>query len=245
MGCGSCVSACPLSLIERSGDGIAVRRDACDACGKCADACPTGSLFRKGRDMPADEVVREVLRDGAFYANSGGGATVSGGEPFAQKDFLFELLAALRDAGVSTAVETTAYVEWDALERCLPLLDCVLVDVKHVDDGKHREWTGAGTGTILANIRKLREAHRDVRVRIPVIPGFNADADSRDRFGEVLPELATEVELLPYHVLGEGKYAMLGRIYPGAEISAANAAADAECLRETLRRRGVAASIGV
>ncbi len=243
MRCGACVAACPQALIEPDAGGVAIRREDCDACGKCAEVCPTVSLVVKGREMTAAEVVGQVARDRGFYASSGGGATISGGEPFLQSDFLFELLAGLREAGIPAAVETTGCSDWNAIARCLPLLDCLLVDVKHVDSAKHREWTGIGCEVILANVKKMRAAHPRVQIRLPVIPGFNADSDSAAQFAEFFVSLRADVELLPYHVLGEAKYAMLGRTYPGADIAAANASAATKRLQEFLLLRGVDASI--
>ena len=243
MGCHSCVAACPKSLITPSDGGVSIRRDECDGCGRCEDACPTASLVRKGRAMTVEEVVRDVARDREFYTSSGGGATLSGGEPFSQGDFLYELLSAIREAGVSTAIETTAHADWSAMERCLPELDCVMVDVKHADSGAHAAWTGVGLETIFANLRNLASKHGNVTIRIPVIPGFNTDAHARDGLTGLAAELGLRVELLPYHILGEGKYAMLGRSYPGAAIAASEADTATERLLEHMRAHGVDVSV--
>lgn len=214
MKCFSCVAACPGGLISHDGDdGVAIRRGECDACGACEDVCPMGAVVRKGSEMTVDDIVRQVARDAEFYSGSGGGVTFSGGEPFAQPAFLREALAAVRAEGISTAVETTAYVEWDVLESCLPLLDHVLVDVKHADAAKHREWTGVNPDRIHRNIRRLLQTHSGTRLRIPVIPGFNDDTESLDGLADFVAGVGGGVELLPYHALGEGKYAMLDRPY--------------------------------
>lgn len=224
MGCLSCVPACPKGLIAAVDGGVHIDRNGCDACGACEAVCPMAALVRKGRVMSAAEVVREVVRDREFYERSAGGVTVSGGEPFLQADFLNDLLLAIKDAGVSTAVETTAHADWRDMERCLPLLDCVLVDVKHADSASHAAWTGVELATILSNVRRLCEIHPDVRIRIPVIPGFNSDETSLGQLATLVEELGRGVELLSYHVLGEGKYGMLNRRYPGAVIPASDAA---------------------
>lgn len=195
--------------------------------------------------MSVGEVVAKVLRDASFYASSGGGATLSGGEPFAQPDFAREVLLALREAGVRTAVETTAHARWEDIERCLPLLDHVMVDLKHADDAAHRRWTGVGLETIRRNQKNILANHADALVRIPVVPGFNTDDAAIAAFAAFIGETgATRVELLPYHSFGEGKYRLLGLPYPGADIDADAASADAERLRERLAATGAAVQIG-
>ncbi len=246
MRCGGCVEACPRSAILRRADGsIAIDRDRCLVCGACEAVCPMGALVRKGREMTAAEVLREVERDRSFYETSGGGATVSGGEPFGQPDFLHELLAEFKAAGISTAVETSLYAEWRDIAPRLPLLDNLLVDVKHPDSARHEEWTGVGLGQIRRNLEYLLAGHDRVLVRIPVIPGCNTDPASLEGFAELFGDLGVRrVELLPYHVLGEGKYRMLDRGYPGESIQTAEADGAAERLAEFLCGRGVEAEIG-
>ena len=240
--CGACLSVCPNGAIR---EDAGIRRDKCDVCGCCEAVCPMAARVGKGRDMTAAEVVAEVEKDRAFYASSGGGATVSGGEPFGQPDFLFEVLSALKAVGVTTAVESTVHAEWRDIERCLPVIDHFLLDVKHTDSVVHEEWTGVGLGTILRNVRAVLHRHRDVLPRIPVIPGFNTDPDAAEGFADFFAEAGVKrVELLPYHILGEGKYGMLGREYPGGGIQGGDAFTDAERLRDFLRGRGVQAEIG-
>ncbi|MDR1519866.1 MAG: glycyl-radical enzyme activating protein [Planctomycetota bacterium] len=242
MSCGACVAACPSGAM---GADARIRRDACVACGNCGAVCPMAALVGKGRGMTVAEVMREVERDRAFYASSGGGATVSGGEPFGQPNFLFALLSALRTAGIGTAVESCAHAEWDAIERCLPLLDHLMIDVKHTDTIIHEEWTGVGLERIRVNTERIVARRGDVLFRIPVIPGFNGDADAAEGFADFFEGLeAARVELLPYHGLGEGKYGMLDRDYPGATIPASEAFAVAERLRDVLIGRGIAVEIG-
>lgn len=245
MRCGSCVRGCPESAIERNGKEIAVRREKCVGCGKCEDVCPTGAVVLKGRFMSADDILRESIKDDSFYRTSGGGVTFSGGEPFAQGDFLRESLAACKSAGIATAVETSACADWECIEPCLPLLDHILVDVKHTDSSKHREWTGVGTEIIVENIRRILRFHAGGVLRIPVVPGFNADDAACAGFADFLGELEADVELLPYHVLGEGKYAMLDRDYPGKEIGIAGISIDMERLRLFLSEQGIKVSVDV
>lgn len=203
------------------------------------------AMVLKGREMSAEEVIRIAVRDREFYDRSGGGVTVSGGEPFAQADFLRELLASARNAGLSTAVETTAYANWESIESCLALLDCVLVDVKHVDSARHATWTGVDSERITANVRRICASHHDVRIRIPVVPGFNTDDDSFAMLTDFIRELGCGAELLPYHALGEGKYALLDCAYPGKGIAAGEAAEAVERLLAFMAKRGLRATVDV
>ena len=242
MGCGACIAACPRSLIAWAGigeEGVSIRRDGCSACGKCVDACPKAALTIKGRRMAVDEVVGTVARDRLFHVVSGGGVTLSGGEPFAQAAFVRELLVRFEQEGVLTAAETSGAANWADIEPCLPLLDEIFVDLKHTDSARHAEWTGVGLETMLPNIEKILRLHPRATLRIPVVPGFNTDGEAAAGFADFAIRLGAEVELLPYHAFGEGKYRSLGRAYPGAGIDAGSAGADADRLADFLRGRGV------
>ncbi len=244
MRCGTCIEACPQALLSRAEDGgVAMRRDACTACGRCADVCPMGALVRKGTDMTVEEIMRTVLKDRDFYTRSGGGLTVSGGEPFAQKDFLYDLLRAAKSANISTAVETSLHADWADIEPCLPLADHVLFDCKHPDTAAHKEWTGVGLEKIMPNIEALSKSHPEAHLRIPVIPGCNTDAEAAEGFARLISNLGLTVELLPYHVLGEGKYEMLAREYPGAAIRADKGMEEAKILQQRLCERGIDAEV--
>lgn len=164
--------------------------------------------------------MRIVMQDRAFYANSGGGVTCSGGEPLLQPAFLVSILKALREAGIHTAVDMAGNVPWDVLSGILPYADLVLFDVKAMDDSVHREATGVGNGRILDNLRRLCEAGVPLWVRIPVIPGVNASDDGMSAIAVFLKECghAGKVELLPMHHLGSGKYESLGVQWPMADV---------------------------
>jgi len=244
MACGACAAACPHGLIatkERGGPEL--DRKACVACGACCDVCPTGAMFRKGRDMTVDEIVAAALRDSVFYAHSGGGLTVSGGEPLAQPDFLLELLGAAKDAALNTAMETTLHADWAVVERCLPFLDHVFFDVKHPDSALHAAGAGVGLEKILPNAGRLCRVHPDPHPRIPVIPGYNTSEKAMEGFAELIAGFGRPVELLPYHALGEGKYSLLGKPYPGDDIPADKGLEYAKLFQNYLRGRGIDADI--
>ena len=245
MGCGGCRESCPRSLIRPGEDGRAVvDRRGCDACGVCAELCPRAALTVKGGEMTAAEAVREAARDKAVYAASGGGVTLSGGEPLAQAGFLLELLSRLKKEGMRTALETSGQGEWDDIEACLPLLDEIFVDLKHTDSAVHEEWTGVGLERILPQAEEILRRRPDARLRIPVVPGFNTGDDAFAGFVRFASRLSAKTELLPCHRLGEGKYRLLGRDFPGEKIETDTAEAEAGRLAALLRAGGVEARMG-
>ena len=202
------------------------------------------ALVLKGRQMSAAGVLAEALKDADVFASSGGGVTVSGGEPFMQPDFLYELLTGFQAAGIHTAVETSAAARREDIERCLPLLSLVLCDLKHTDAALLKEWTGAEWKHIEKNITAILARHANVRMRIPVIPGFNTDEKSFIGFAAFFQRTGVNrVELLPYHFLGEGKYAMLGKPYAGESIDGSRAHADSLRLAEYLALHRIHAGI--
>ncbi len=168
-----------------------------------------------GRDVTVGEVMHEVLKDIAYYRRSGGGLTLSGGEALCQEDFVYALLSEAKRQGINTAVETTACLPYYMIERQLPLLDTVLLDIKHINSTKHEEFTGMKNELILQNARKIAESGARLVVRVPVIPGFN---DTEEEIGEIARFAASlpgvkEIHLLPYHRLGYDKYVGLDRPY--------------------------------
>lgn len=168
-----------------------------------------------GRDVTVQEVLEEVMSDQPYYRRSGGGVTLSGGEALVQPDFATALLDACQWQGITTAVETTGFAPFETVERFLPRLDYVLMDIKHMDSGKHKAFTGQPNELILENARKIARQHPHLTIRTPVVPGFNDTPDeiaAIARFAASLPGVKG-LHLLPYHRLGEGKYEGLGRDY--------------------------------
>ena len=213
-GCGRCVNICPVNAREVSGGKAKLDAQRCNGCGLCIGECPVKAIGREGENISAHAVAVEVLKDSVFYAHSGGGVTLSGGEVLMQQKFATELARLLRSKGVHVAAETAASVPEERFREFLQEIDYMLIDLKHYDNAKHLAGTGVGNGDILRNLRILKESGLDFLVRIPVIPGFNSDpADARE-FACLLSEMDIhEVQLLPFHQLGERKYALLGRKY--------------------------------
>ena len=216
IGCGACVDACPAGAHERRADGHVLHRDRCTVCGRCAEVCYAGALTVVGREMTAEAVLAEVLRDRPFYETSGGGVTLSGGEPLVQRPFAVDLLGRARRGGIHTAVETNLADTWDHLAEFIPVTDLFLVDVKLIDPAAHERWTGAANEAILANARGLAREGRPMVVRTPVVPGVNDSAEAIGAVADAIRDFASLVayELLPYHPLGTAKYRSLGMPCP-------------------------------
>lgn len=216
--CIRCRDVCEADAIRVRKDGkVEIDRERCTSCGLCADVCPSRALDAVGKWMTAEEVIRVVEEDGSFYARSGGGLTVSGGEPLLQAGYVVELLRKAQGRGIHTALETSGLCPWEDLERACGQANQVFFDVKTVDPEKHRQGTGTGNERILENLRRLcaRFSGIPVIVRTPIIPGLNdtpAEITSILAFLRTLPR-AVEYELLPYHGFGEPKYEQLGRAY--------------------------------
>lgn len=215
IGCGDCASACPHGAHSLFGGQHQVEFSRCLACGACAAACPSGALSLLGRTVSPHEVLAEARRDRCFYGKEGG-VTFSGGECTMQPEFLLETLALCREAGLHTAVDTCGMVSTDVLDRVAERCDLFLYDIKAVSPDIHRAATGAENEQILENYKRLLAQGKRVWVRVPVIGGFNASPEEMKRIAAFLHENpgAEQIELMPYHRLGIGKYAQLGRPAP-------------------------------
>ncbi|HJV49670.1 MAG TPA: glycyl-radical enzyme activating protein [Geothrix sp.] len=201
--CGSCLQVCG------PGEDPSSRPEA------CVEICPTGARQLLGHDVAVDELMDEVLRDQPFFDESGGGVTLSGGEPLLQPGFVKDMLAALRRRGVHTALDTCGLGRREDLLEAAARADLVLFDLKHMDEARHRAWTGAGNEAILANLEALGRAHGQIWIRVPVIPGVNDDLQNLEataRFVAGIPGVR-RLDLLPYHSTGAAKFRRLGRRY--------------------------------
>ncbi len=212
MNCGECARVCPSGAQRMDAGGHIFEREMCVACGACEGACLGEAMKLFGRTVTVGEAESIALEDRAFYAHSGGGVTVSGGEPLLQADFVRALFERLKEQGVHTAVDTCGNVPWAAFESVLPFTDLFLFDVKHIDSDAHRALTGAGNERILDNLRRLSDAGARIEIRMPLVPGANDGMDTLERIGALLGGLNVEtMRVLPYHALARSKYAALGK----------------------------------
>ena len=219
MQCGRCAAACPNGAIRMTEAGPEIDREKCVGCGTCAEACIPGAMKRIGDERTVSDVYRIAYKDAAFYKESGGGVTVSGGEPLLHIDFVCELFRRCHADGINTAVETCGQVPREAMERALPLTDLFLFDIKQMDTEKHQRLTGVPNTQILANLEYLTGAGANILIRLPLIPGLNdSDGDMEAVCAEMDRLGLRRSELMPYHNYGMGKYAQLGLEYSLAEL---------------------------
>ncbi len=212
--CRSCLNYCTAKAISFPYGSFLLDRERCSACGDCTAACEQQALSVAGKATALEEVVRVCLQDKIFYDKSGGGVTLSGGEPLLHAEFALSLLRELNERWVHTAVETTGCVAPETMLGAAGLTDLFLFDIKHYDSRRHREGTGEGNELILANFRAAAKTGVEILPRIPVIPGFNDSLDDARGFAQLLFELgAKRVQLLPFHQLGANKYRCLEREY--------------------------------
>jgi pyruvate formate lyase activating enzyme len=212
-GCGTCVQACPEKAIEIYNGKSRTNRLLCQGRGRCVEVCPNDARTLMGRYVTAGEVFKDVKADAIFYQRSGGGVTLSGGEPTAQPAFAISLLKLCKDAGIHTALDTCGFVKWKTLKEILSYVDLVLYDFKHMNPDEHEKQTGVPNALILDNARRIyRECGIPMLARVPVIPGYNDSVENIEATAKfIATELGTliKVHLLPYHRLGETKYERL------------------------------------
>jgi pyruvate formate lyase activating enzyme len=225
--CGKCLNICPKKAIikgktitskidQPEKQVIDINRELCDNCGKCTEVCPSNALAVCGKDMDLQEVMQRINKDAAFYRKSGGGVTLSGGEPMLQYKFATAVFKACKEQGFNTALDTTGYDSWEHYQEILEYTDMVLYDLKHMDSKQSKEITGVSNEVILENARKMAAAGTALQIRIPVIPGYNDSEENlraTSKFCANLGKAVTLVQILPYHRLGLVKYERLQRKY--------------------------------
>ena len=242
--CGRCAKACPRGAILPDPDRR-IDRSRCDECCSCVEACFYGALVRYGNPMTAEETFGKVRRDKMFYDSSGGGVTVSGGEPLTHPDFTAELFSLCREEGIHTCVETCGCVPRSAFEQVLPLTDLFYFDLKLMDSEKHREYTGLGNEGILENARFLAGSGASLLFRQPLIPGVNSPEENVRATAEFIRSLGREdlqLQLIPYHRMGTSKYAALDIPYTLADMKPMSGD-EAEAVRALYEACGVTCTV--
>jgi len=195
-------------------DGPRVDRQLCTRCGICTEACIPKAMRMMGEEKTVSQVLSTVLKDIPYYEESGGGVTVSGGEPLAQVDFVCELFRRCKEKSINTAVETCGMVPREAMEKVYPLTDLFLYDIKQMNDEKHIAYTSAGNKQILANLEYLTKVGAKILIRLPLIPGHNDSDEDMIAVAREMNRLGLDqAELMPYHNYGMGKYRQLGLQY--------------------------------
>jgi pyruvate formate lyase activating enzyme len=216
IGCLTCVKACPNGALSRGEDGLHIDRQHCQACGTCAEACPGNALELLGKQVTAEELSAELLKDVAYFETSQGGVTLSGGEPTLQPHFALEILRRMKQAGLPTALDTCGLCARATLESLLEWSDVILYDIKLMDSQLHRHFTGQDNALILANLRWLAEtmgSEKMLWIRTPLIPGATATQDNVRAIGRfIADELGDKVarwELCAFNNLCRDKYRRL------------------------------------
>lgn len=219
--CGSCIQSCQEGAIKIAA-GIVVRSiSRCKLCGNCVRSCLVGAQELVGREMTVDEIIKEVEKDIIFYDQSGGGVTLSGGEPLMQFRLLQRLIKKFHQRGINIAVDTCGYIAWDKLEKIASEIDIFLYDLKLMDSEKHRKYTGVGNEKILENLTKLAQKDSNYKIygRVPLIPGINDDRENIEGIGRLLVKLGiNDLNILPYHGIAYDKYKRLGIEYKMQDI---------------------------
>ena len=224
IGCALCQQACPSGANELCGKGIVIHRDRCLRCGKCAGACPTGAVGFTGRAWTMEELVKEAVKDEAYYRKTGGGVTASGGECLLQPEFLSGFFRELKVRGIDTALDTCGDAPWESLETVLPYTDHILYDIKMMNSSDHQRWTGRGNERILENLQKIAggiaggTVRADLMIRTPLIPGATDSEENLTAIGRFiqreLGKTAARWELPAFNNSCASKYERLGIHWP-------------------------------
>lgn len=245
IGCLKCIEVCPENAIKMGKEHLELNRNLCSLCGKCAEVCFAEAWVMLGKEMNVEEVMNEIIKDVNFYSKSGGGVTLSGGEPCFQWQFAFEILRNCKEKQINTAIETTGFIKWEYFKKILNYADLLLYDIKHMDSAEHEELTGVSNKIILDNLRKAAKLGKDIVIRVPVIPSLNDSIDNYQKLVDFVSELksVSEINLLPYHELGVSKYEQIGYKYKIGNVNPP-LNSDMEKIKDFIESEGFKVKIG-
>lgn len=212
-GCGKCVTVCKNNAHTFENGLHIYNRNKCDKCGNCADTCYQNALEEAGKSVSPDEVLDDVLKDKVFYDNSGGGITLSGGEPLLQFDFAYELLKKAKEKGLNTCIETCGFVDCEKILKAAKYIDTFLFDWKITDDELHKKYTGVSNSMIKYNLYAIDNAGSKIILRCPIIPDVNDNSGHFSGIADLANSLNNTlgIEIEPYHPLGNSKYGKLDK----------------------------------
>ena len=250
IGCRSCVAVCPQQALRLTSDGISPTGNTCIVCGRCTEECPTTALEMCGREWTMDALMAEVEKERDIMEDSGGGVTLCGGEPLMHPEYALELLRELGRRGFHRTVDTTLYARPEVVRAVAQACELLLIDLKLMDTGKHRQYTGVPNELILQNIRLAATIGTPFWIRIPLIEGINADEENIEATARFLSSLTDhhsplQVHLLPYHDVGKDKHRRMWSTYNPQDISmeAPSEAVQQRC-KQQLERHGLKVIIG-
>lgn len=246
IGCGECCRVCPVQACTLTSDGIVTDVRLCNLCGLCAEACPTLATEMSGRYYSVAELFKIIDKERPFFDQSGGGVTISGGEPLLYPDFLIKLLDACGDSNIHRAIDTSGHVKTEILLRVAMYTELFLYDLKMVDPSKHKQYTGVDNQLILANLKALADSGARIQIRIPLIGGVNDDLESLKDMANFVAALSgdkKQVSLLPYHDVARGKDQKLGRNRDGMGFRMPTSA-DIDCATLVFAQHDLTVNIG-
>lgn len=250
--CAACIEVCPENNVLNFTRGklTSFNRSQCSNCLACQDVCPADAIKLWGRPMSVDECMVEICKDKGYYERSGGGVTVSGGEPLLQSEFVAALFKACKQEGIQTCLESSLFVDWKKVSPVLPYTDIIISDIKHMDPVIHKKYTHASNDKILKNLKKLAAQQREIILRIPVIPNVNDDMANVEASADfILNEMNGQIrtlQLLSFMRLGEEKYQSLGLPYKMHDVKIKRRAFQKQVqnLAEYFNQRGIHCVVG-
>jgi pyruvate formate lyase activating enzyme len=245
-GCMACITACPQQAIHADEEGrVITDREKCTDCFKCVGECYYNARSASGKPYTPQSLFKELMKDEIAFRTSGGGVTLSGGEPMQHLAFCNELLAQLKGAGIHTAMETCGYARWEDFQAIQDKVDLFLYDIKLIDSEKHKIWTGGYNQAIMENATRLAQDGANIIIRVPLIPGVNDTEEEFRKISEFASALknVSEMHILPFHQVGASKYDMVGKTYTLKDLEEENDQTIQMC-RRIAERAGLRVSVG-